>query len=374
MASINIFGFFGGQFGLGESARLYASALESVGERVARVDVDLGLPHGRQKVASGAAPNPARDAVDIVVINPDYLASVLPAVESLGNERRFRIGCWFWELDVVPKSWHDAIASVDAVMVSSRFAEDAFSRVTGKPVFRVPLPVVRRSDSGLSRNAFGLSSTAFVFLTSFDFHSSVYRKNPRDVIVAFRQAFPDDTHVQLLVKSSNGAFYPDQLAELVEAARGDPRVLIRDQTIEAAHMRSLQRCCDAYVSLHRAEGFGLGLAECMALGKPVVATRWSGNLEFMDAGNSCLVDSICVPVQGHEYPDGEGAMWAQPDVAQAAVWMRRLVEEPGLAAAIGAKAATDVCRTLAPEHVGRELLEQIQRLTWSTQLTPGRHA
>lgn len=360
-AELNMFGFFGGQFGLGESARLYASALVSSGMAVATVDLDLGLPHSRQAVAGGARPNPGADAVDLIVVNPDYLALALPAIEALGPADRFRIGCWFWELDVVPAPWRDALALVDAVMVSSRFVEEAFARVTDKPVFRVPLPLVVRPDSGLERAAFGLSTSAFVFMTSFDFHSSVHRKNPHDAIMAFRQAFPDDSDVQLVVKSSNGAHYPGLLAELVELVRGDARILVRDQTIDAAHMRSLQRCCDAFVSLHRAEGFGLGLAECMALGKPVIATRWSGNLDFMGDDNSCLVDAAPVAVRANEYPHCEGMSWAQPNVAQAAAWMRRLVDEPGLTAAIGARAADDVRSLLEPERVAAELVAGVRR-------------
>jgi glycosyltransferase involved in cell wall biosynthesis len=207
-------------------------------------------------------------------------------------------------------------------------------------------------------------------LASFDFHSSVHRKNPLGAIAAFAQAFPrGEEDVQLVVKSSNGTYYPGQLAELVEAADGDPRILIRDQVLDASHMRSLQRCCDAYVSLHRAEGFGLGLAECMAMGKPVVATAWSGNLDFMGARNSCLVDAVLVPVQPHEYPNAVGARWAEPDLAQAAAWMRRLASEPDLAARIGAEAAQDVRDLLSPQRVAEQLVARVQDALRATGMT-----
>lgn len=361
---LNIFGFFGGQFGLGESARSYASALTMAGTPVATIDVDLGLPHARQEVRAGAKPNPDPRTIDLIVVNPDYLKRTLPIIESLGPARRFRIGCWYWELDQIPEAWLEAINHVDAIMVSSRFVQNAFAAVTDKPVFCVPLPLIQQHDSGLERDAFGLSTTAFVFLASFDFHSSIHRKNPHDAIKAFLQAFPRrDEDVQLVLKSNNGEYYPDLLAGLIEAAGGDSRILVRDQVIDASHMRSLQRCCDAYVSLHRAEGFGLGLAECMAMGKPVVATAWSGNVDFMQQGNSCLVDAELVQVQPHEYPHSLGARWAQPDVAQAATWMRRLALEPGLAAGIGASAARDIGEMLSPPAIAEQLLAHVRTVS-----------
>jgi glycosyltransferase involved in cell wall biosynthesis len=364
MGRLNMFGFFGGQFGLGESARLYASALKVAGVPVATIDLDLGLPHARQRVSEGARPNPGSGAIDLIIVNPDHFEDALPVIESLGPEPRFRVGCWYWELGDVPQAWREAISKVDALMVSSSFVERAFTAVTDKPVFRVPLPLVQRRDSGLGRSAFGLSNTAFVYLTSFDFHSSVYRKNPQGVIAAFAKAFPTgEEDVQLVVKSSNGEYYPAQLAELIEAAGGDRRVLIRNQVIDACHMQALQRCCDAFVSMHRAEGFGLGLAECMAMGKPVIATAWSGNLDFMTHENSCLVEAVLVPVQPHEYPYAEeGACWAEPDMEQAAAWMRRLVSEPDLAAQIGGKAARQIREKLSPEQVAEELLIRVQQV------------
>ena len=360
-ASLNLFGYFAGQLGLGESARLYATALDSLGVQLAPIDVDLGLLHARQDAMTGAQPNPTREATDLVMVNPDHFGETLPMIQSLGHDRRFRVGCWHWELERLPPTWRQAIEHVDAIMVASGFVEDAFSVATNKPVFRVPLPFVLGEDSGAGRDAFGLSATAFVFLASFDFHSSVHRKNPRDVIAAFAKAFPDTgDDVQLIVKSANGNHYPEQLAELVEAAGDDPRILVRDQSLDMRHMRALQRCCDAYISLHRAEGFGLGMAECMGMGKPVVATAWSGNMEYMRPDNSCLVDAELVPIASHEYPDSVGARWAQPDIGQAAQWMRRLVFEEGLATRIGKRAEDDIRDLLSPSRVGGLLLAGLQ--------------
>jgi len=227
----------------------------------------------------------------------------------------------------------------------------------------VPLPVMHGIDSGATRRDFGLSSDEFIFLTTFDFHSSIHRKNPYAAIAAFIKAFPpgrDD--VRLLVKSSNGHQYPAQLRQLLSMAVIDSRIIVRDQVIERAHMCALQRCVDAYVSLHRAEGFGLGLAESMAMGKPVIGTGWSGNLDFMTSANSCLVRHTMVPVKPGEYAHLTGAHWADADIDHAADCMKRLVDDSEFAQELGRKAAADIQQNLSPALAARLLIARLEVL------------
>ncbi|GHA85711.1 glycosyltransferase [Cognatilysobacter bugurensis] len=229
---------------------------------------------------------------------------------------------------------------------------------------KVPLPVWRREPSAAGRRDFGLPDDAFVFLTTFDFHSFTARKNPLAAIAAFKLAFPALTErVVLVVKSSNGERYPHLLAKLVSVSRGDPRIIIRDGVLERPHLRALQMAADVFVSLHRAEGFGLGLAECMALGKPVIATGWSGNLEFMSENNSCLVNWREIEVRPGEYVDtAESHRWAEPDVGHAASYMRTLAADPALGTAIGRRGQIDIERSLAPKVIGQALLHEFQAL------------
>lgn len=360
-AGVNLFGYMRGQFGLAESARMYARALIGAGYPVALFDVAIDLPHGFDDRSVDAyigehTPHP----VSIIFVNPDYLK---PALEHIGHARlrgQRLIACWFWELQDIPLDWLPAIGLVDEIMVASDFVKDAFERVTDKPVFRVPLPLSPVPDSGLGRGDFGLPEDAFVFLCTFDFNSWVHRKNPFAVIEAFRRAFPEGRDdVQLLVKSSNGHRHPDKFLKLLKASAQDPRIVVRDEVIDRAHVHALQRCADAYVSLHRAEGFGLGLAECMAMGKPVIATRWSGNVDFMSEDNSCLVDYALVPVGEGEYPHPPGAVWADADVDHAARQMRRLADDRALAGRLGARAARDIAQSLSPQAAAAELIAQI---------------
>lgn len=362
---VNIFGYLRGQFGLAESARSYARALMVAGYPVALVDIVLGLQHGLQdSTLETSIGNAAPHNINLIFVNPDYLQ---PALESIGHERlagRYTIACWFWELQDIPQQWRWAIDAVDEILVASEFVAQAFRNATQKPVLRVPLPLVPAADSGLTRADFGLPSDKFIFLASFDFHSSVHRKNPRAAIEAFRKAFPADRDdVRLLIKTSNGHLYSEQLHKLLALCLQDPRILLRDQIIEGQHMRALQRCCDAYVSLHRSEGFGLGLAECMAMGKPVVGTAWSGNMEFMTSSNSCLVDYSLIRVADGEYQYGQNMQWAEPSIDNAAAHMSKLVDDEAYRAGISLAAAADARTLLSPDRAAKALIERFDELT-----------
>ncbi|ALN62953.1 glycosyl transferases group 1 family protein [Lysobacter antibioticus] len=356
---VNLIGFLRGQSGLSESARMYARALIDAGYPVALIDIeDDSSQSGSDRSLDAYIGHEAPFGVNLVFVNPDRYEAAMASLPPDISAGRRTFACWFWELETVPASWLRTLERVDGVLASSRFVRDALVRITDKPVVHVPLPLVDVDDSGLERGDFGLEASKILFLCSFDFNSWMERKNPFAVIEAFVRAFdPERDDVCLLIKAGNGHRHPAQLERLLAEASADPRILVRDEIIERAHMRALQRCCDVYVSLHRAEGFGLGMAECMLQGKPVVATGWSGNLDFMSADNSRLIDYRLVPVGADEYPHGDGARWADADVDQAASAMLELADEPALREALGARAAVDVREVLSPVRVATALAE-----------------
>ncbi|HVJ39322.1 MAG TPA: glycosyltransferase [Stenotrophomonas sp.] len=361
---VNLLGYIRGQFGLGESARHYARALINAGLQVRLYDVDLDLPHGWDDRSLEAwIGDDIPHHVSIIFVNPDFLQAALAKIGHARLHGHYLIACWFWELERIPDDWLPAIEQVDEILVASEFVESAFRRVTDKPVLRIPQPLGEVIDSGLQRADFGLEEGKFTFLVTFDFHSWIDRKNPQAALKAFKAAFPPDRDdVRLLVKSSNGFRHPDRFRELLNIAKGDSRIIVRDEVIDRAHVNALQRCSDAYVSLHRAEGLGLGLAECMAMGKPVIATNWSGNLEFMRPDAACLVDYRLVPVAQGEYPHSAGAHWAEADIADAARAMRHLADDPAAAAAMGLRGQRLVRAMLSPERSAALLKARIEEL------------
>jgi glycosyltransferase involved in cell wall biosynthesis len=231
-------------------------------------------------------------------------------------------------------------------------------------VYRIPfaiqLPAV--PPELVSRRRFALPQKAFVFLYAFDFHSYLARKNPMAILEAFRRAFGSRRDVVLALKTTHGDQVPASFAELVAACQGQDNIRILEQVLPREDMLALLQVCDAYVSLHRSEGFGLPLAEAMAAGKPVVATGYSSNVDFMTEANSLPVRYRRIAIDSDYGPYRRGAEWADPDVEHAAEQMRRLVDTPELAAQLGAKARADVERTLRPEVVGRLVQQRLSAI------------
>lgn len=348
---INLVGYAHGEFGVAEILRRYAHALQSGGVPFVVRNFDTGVA-SRQRDDSMRRFLSAecRYGVNLFCINADQTPIARAQLGDAVFGGRYNIACWFWELEKFPQQWHGAIDLVDEIWVSSTFVRDAVAACTTKPVHVVPIALDADLPAHYSRAAFGLDEDDFVYLFSFDFNSFVVRKNAEGVIAAFRRAFRDGRRgVRLLIKTINGERFPEALRTLAASVADDDRIEVRDGFLDRRGMWALQACCDGYVSLHRSEGLGLGMAECMLLGKPVVATAYSGNLAFMDADNSCLVDYSLIPVNEGEYPAWQGQRWAEPDIDQAAAYLRRLADDPAYAREIGEKAKASVRRRLSVE-------------------------
>lgn len=346
---LNLVGYAHGEFGVAEVLRRYAHALHggAVPFVVRNFDTGVASRQGDRSMQRFLSPD-CRHDVNLFCINADQMPI---AREQLGDAvfgGRYNIGCWFWELEKFPEQWHGAIDLVDEIWVTSPFVRDAIAACTDKPVHIVPIALEVNLPSHYSRREFGLAEGVFLCLFSFDFNSFVVRKNAEGVIAAFRRAFADGRRdVRLVIKTTNGERFPELLRRLIDSAADDDRIEVRDGFLDRRGMWALQACCDCYVSLHRSEGLGLGMAECMLLGKPVVATGYSGNLAFMDADNSCLVDYSLIPVEEGEYPAWQGQHWAEPDVAQAAAYLSRLADDPVYARQIGETAKASVSQRLS---------------------------
>jgi glycosyltransferase involved in cell wall biosynthesis len=342
---IDLVGFAFGEFGLGENLRAFARACERDAIPFIVRDVDLRLKT-RQADRSIAAhvSEVLRHGCALYCLNPDMMKPVRPLlVESAAVGRR-NIGYWFWELEQIPAQWAQSIADIDEIWVATEFIATAMRHATDKPVVKIPTPIDVAMSRAYTRSEFGLPDDRFLFLFSFDFNSFAARKNPEAAIRAFQRAFARGRRdVGLVVKSINGRNKPKAVHALRELIGGDDRVVIVDEFFSRDEVSGLQSVVDAYVSLHRAEGLGLGLAESMYLGKPVIGTRYSGNLEFMDDANSCLVDCVLVPIRKGEYLyDDDRFRWAEPDVGQAANWMTRLADDAEFRTRIAERGRNDI--------------------------------
>ncbi len=274
----------------------------------------------------------------------------------------YRIAQWYWELEVVPRRWARHARLIDEVWAPTRFIADAMRRALPMPVTDMPPGVELGPVAPLGRGHFGLPADRFLFLFVFDMRSILERKNPLAIVRAFRRAFRPDEPVALAFKVTHGDKDAAGL-ELLRREAGSVGALVLDRMMSRQEVNALLNCCDCYVSLHRSEGYGLTMAEAMLLGKPVIATGYSGNLDFMTPQNSLLVDYAHVPV-GPEVPHYRaGGTWAEPSVEHAAHWMRWVVDHPDQARALGGRARVETERLLSLEAAGKRMrrrLEEIQ--------------
>jgi glycosyltransferase involved in cell wall biosynthesis len=301
----------------------------------------------------------------IIFSNPDVLCEAIHYEGAHAIDRAYKIGYWAWELERPPASWVRAARLLDELWVPSEFVRKAFAGAVTIPVHTVPAPIrAPRPLRRYSRAELGLADDAVVFLFSFAYGSLAARKNPWAVVRAFRDAFPRHVGgVRLVLKSVQSELFEAEAAALRELAGDDPRIRFVDGFMGRDRLMGLQAACDCFVSLHRSEGFGLGLAECMALGKTVIATAYSGNLDFMNEDNSLLVDYRLVPVKPGEYPDTQGQVWAEASVEDAARKMRDAYADPQLRTRLGRKAAAHIDAHCSERSVGARLQAHLRRVT-----------
>lgn len=289
-------------------------------------------------------------------------AEVLPLALAYGPRHlladTYRIGFFFWELTEIPECHRLALDLVDEIWVASEFNREIYARSTDKPVIRVGMAAPNLPEvAPASREDWGLDRGAFTFVAVFDSLSFIARKNPLGVIEAFARAFPHgDEPVALVLKTQNRGLVQDewQVRNWRAIDRGiaaDPRIVLVDETLAFPDLLALMRACDAYVSLHRSEGWGFGIVEAMQLGLPVVCTGWSGNAEFCTEETAFLVPHSLIPVGTDEYIyTPHGSLWADPSI-EAAAEQLRLVSSDKSAAARKAGAA----RAFVATHLGLEV-------------------
>ncbi len=360
---VNVVGYLTAEVGVGESARLTTGALTAAGVPVSTVDSRSTLSRQQHQFhIDGTMPYD----INVMGVNADQVGAVQQELCATNFTSRYTIGQWYWELEEFPERFHSAFDHVNEIWAASQFIADAVAAVAPRDVVvtHMPIPLVTPEvDPARTRASFGLSD-AFMFLYSFDMLSILERKNPQGVVDAYRSAFGPQDNTQLVLKTMNGGFDCERLELFRWQCRDRPDIVIIDETFDRITTNSMMKSCDCYVSLHRSEGLGLTMAEAMLLEKPVIATGYSGNLDFMTADISHLVRWAPgrVPASARAYP--AGARWAEPDTVHAAELMRKVAGDRVGSARLGRDARAAIVDHYSPERCGaamRARLEQIWR-------------
>jgi glycosyltransferase involved in cell wall biosynthesis len=361
-AAVELAGYLRSTVGAGDAARRYLAAFEAAGVPVRARDVPLPGRDAAQTRVGGGRIAAGRVSANVICLNPEQLLPYLDSDAAPRMRGRTTVAAWSWEVDALPPCWTAASQRAAEVWACSEFSAGLIRAGTGARVAAVLHPVATPTLGGIAPAL----PAGFRVLVIFDYLSTIQRKNPLGAIAAYRRAFDAGDGAQLIVKSVNGHHRPAERELVARAAAGRPDITLLDATLAGADRDALLAACDCLFSPHRSEGFGLSLADAMALGKPVIATAYGGNTEFMTQANSYLIpwERTLVGPGCEHYP--ESAHWAEPDLDAAAAALRAVASSPQEAAARGALAADDVAAQLNPARIGRLMAERLAALDSAT--------
>lgn len=340
---VNLVGYLSSARGVGEAARQVLAAIEAGEGATATIDT----PADPAEIPAALGELTAADYpydFNLICVNADMLPAVAAGLGTRFFDARHTAGLWFWEVSTFPDLWRGSFKHLDEVWVATDHIAEALRPISPVPVETMRLPVTPTTPPPMSREQLGLPE-GFCFLFVFDYRSVFKRKNPLGIVEAFRAAFEPGEGPSLVIKSVCGDEFPAERERLAAAVADRPEIHLVEEKVPAEVKDGMIASCDCYVSLHRSEGLGLTMAEAMYFGRPVIATAYSGNLDFMTAGNSYLVPHEMVAIGDDAPPYPANGEWAEPDLERAAALMREVYEEPEAAAERGRRAAADIRRT-----------------------------
>jgi glycosyltransferase involved in cell wall biosynthesis len=357
---VNIVGYLHSEMGVGEGSRRLADAAKSVGLPVSLNNYSVGCLSRKEDSRHGVDNQFLYD-VNVFVVNADQTDVLFGNIEKRHYYGKYNIGCWNWELDEFPERWESAFGRYDEIWVPSTFTLDSVSQKSTIPVVRIPYGVEVQVPVGSQRGSLGLPSDKFIFLSFCDLLSVLKRKNPEGVIEAFRKVADQASNCHLVLKINNGRLFPEVVGRLLRECAGSDITII-DETWARESVNALIAACDCLVSLHRSEGFGFTIAEAMYLGKPVVTTAYSANLDFTNVYNSLLVDYHLVAIGQDGAPYPANGRWAEPDIHCAAEAMLRMYQDPLLRHRIASAGEKYIRENFSIKASGTMMLRRLQKI------------
>jgi glycosyltransferase involved in cell wall biosynthesis len=362
---LNIAGFLTADLGVGESARCMVRAADAAALPSALIPLKLHCKNrlGDQTYASRLQEKNPHD-VNVIHLDPPSSRDLTHHHGEAFLAGKYNIAYWAWELPEFPDAWVPCIDYYDEIWCPSDFTREAIAMKSSVPVLTMPHAISFTRPEGSFRSCVNLPADKFLFLSVYDLNSYSARKNPQAVIAAFRESGLALQGAALVVKVQNVAENRADLDALRTALADLPGTVLLTETLSRQEIYELEASCDCFVSLHRAEGFGLAVAECMYLGKPVISTNWSATAEFLDTSNGCPVDCRIVPLERNHGPYMKGSFWAEPDPAHAASWMRKIFADRALAARLGAAARATIESKFSAAEIGARYRRRLEAIAW----------
>lgn len=361
MVGVNYHGFFKDVSGIAEAARLNVLALQDAGVEISYHNYFVER-RGIKKDEEHHEYNRHDTDFDINIfhVNLNSLTDFFDANPSDILNNKYNIAYWAWEFKEIPAEVEPYLSIFDEIWVPSSFCVEAFALVAPIPVLRFLHPISSDKPTQFSKEAVGIPSDTFNFLTIFDSISTTERKNPFGAITAFKKAFgANQNEIKLVVKTFNLERNESLFKELTETISNSPNIHLINENYDKPKMEALLQHCDALISLHRSEGFGLTMAEAMNHGKPVIGTGYSGNLDYMNVNNSLLVQYDYTTLSDDSGILKKGYIMADPDLNHAVDLMHSIVENKEFARKIGNRAKADIHSQLSIQNIGKQMKSRI---------------
>ncbi len=357
---VNVVGEFSSELGTGEVARELLGALDAIGISALPILSQTTRVGGHTPAYATVEPSEAPFAVNVICLEPEVLPEFVNHAREAFFSGRYSTGLWLCEADPAPAGWSAYCSLLEEIWAPTAYVAEALESVATIPVHTIRLPVAPPPLELRSRAEFGLPAETFVFCLRVDLAEMFERQNPLAVIDAFSRAFAPGEGTRLLIGVINADRDDGGHVRLRKAAAEHADIVLVERPATRSAINSLSALADCVVSLHRAEAFGFHLADAMSLGRPVIATGYSGNLDFMTADNSYLVDHALIEIGPDRDPYPAAATWAEPDLEHAAALMRRVFDDRAGAQARGELAAQDLRRSHSPEVAGEIVRRRLE--------------
>lgn len=355
---VNVIGYIDGEFGLGEAVRLNIKAINKVSYPVSlfNYNVDTNHRHADKTFVDFSEDLPFK--INLIQISPSEVPALLSSNFVDKIKDKYNILYVAWESEFLPEDYVNYINFFDEIWVPSKYCLEVISSYSCKPVVNIPHPVELNYSQSDEIDGI-IDNSKFNFMFIFDYNSTLERKNTLSLIKAFKSAFKNQENVNLIIKTSSSIKYSKEKSLLENEIGINKNITIVEKIFDKLHINYLISKCDCYISLHKAEGFGLTLAEAMFVGKPVIATGYSGNTEFMNFQNSFLVNFKKVSVNEDLLNYSKNTIWAEPDIESAIKLLKRVYENSNEVKEISLSGQETIKNDFSFEKIGRKIEQRL---------------